>query len=95
MDLYHLFSATYNATLSADLSVLFDVGGIVGAIAAGVLSDYSGMSASTCAVMLALACPMVNMVLIFKIQGEEDSTRDRVMYIYIYFLNYVVSDVTI
>ncbi|XP_011499610.1 PREDICTED: sugar phosphate exchanger 2 isoform X2 [Ceratosolen solmsi marchali] len=50
-------STTYSATLSADLSTLFDVGGIIGAIIAGVLSDYSGMSALTCAVMLALACP--------------------------------------
>lgn len=46
--------------MSADLSTLFDVGGIVGAIAAGVLSDYSGMSALTCAVMFGLAFPAVS-----------------------------------
>lgn len=46
--------------MSADLSTLFDVGGIVGAIAAGVLSDYSGMSALTCATMLGLAFPAVS-----------------------------------
>lgn len=57
----NIFStATYSPTLSADLSTLFDVGGIIGAIVAGVLSDYSGMSASTCAVMLALSCPTVS-----------------------------------
>jgi sugar phosphate permease len=59
--LYFLIrTATYSATLSADLSTLFDVGGIIGAIVAGVLSDYSGMSALTCAAMLGLACPTVS-----------------------------------
>ncbi|XP_063907193.1 glucose-6-phosphate exchanger SLC37A2 isoform X2 [Zophobas morio] len=47
------------ATLSADLSTLFDVGGIIGAIAAGVISDHSGMSATTCVGMLAVAAPMM------------------------------------
>lgn len=53
--------ATYGASDSATLSTLFDVGGIVGAIAAGMLSDYSGMSALTCAVMLILAVPTVSL----------------------------------
>lgn len=52
--------ATLSAELSADLSTLFDIGGIVGAIAAGLLSDYTGMSATTCTAMLALAAPSVN-----------------------------------
>lgn len=47
------------ATLSADFSALFDVGGIVGAIAAGLISDYTGMSAATCVGMLFVAGPMV------------------------------------
>lgn len=38
---------------------MFDVGGIVGAIAAGVLSDYTGMSACTCAGMLIFAIPLL------------------------------------
>ncbi|XP_057331397.1 glucose-6-phosphate exchanger SLC37A2 isoform X1 [Microplitis mediator] len=59
LPLYISATTTYSATLSADLSTLFDVGGIAGAIAAGVLSDYSGMSAMTCASMLALAIPML------------------------------------
>ncbi|XP_020296460.1 glucose-6-phosphate exchanger SLC37A2 isoform X2 [Pseudomyrmex gracilis] len=50
-------STTYGATTSALLSVLFDVGGIAGAIAAGVISDYSGMSALTCVAMFGLAFP--------------------------------------
>ncbi|XP_012280932.1 glucose-6-phosphate exchanger SLC37A2 isoform X2 [Orussus abietinus] len=54
---YITASTKYSATLSADLSTLFDVGGIAGAIAAGVFSDYSGMSALTCAIMLLLAVP--------------------------------------
>ncbi|XP_011333921.1 glucose-6-phosphate exchanger SLC37A2 isoform X2 [Ooceraea biroi] len=57
LPLYIAASTTYGATMSADLSTLFDVGGIVGAIVAGVLSDYSGMSALTCAGMLQLAIP--------------------------------------
>lgn len=48
--------------MSADLSTLFDVGGIIGAIAAGVLSDYSGMSALTCAAMFGLAFPAVSTI---------------------------------
>jgi len=48
--------------VSADLSTLFDAGGILGAIVAGVLSDYTGMSASTCAGMFILAIPSVNMI---------------------------------
>lgn len=47
------------ATLSADLSTLFDVGGIVGAIAAGMISDYTGMPATTCIGMLIIAAPML------------------------------------
>ncbi|XP_033190429.1 major facilitator superfamily transporter 16 isoform X1 [Bombus vancouverensis nearcticus] len=59
LPLYIAASTTYSTTLSADLSTLFDVGGIMGAIAAGVLSDYSGKSALTCAVMLGFAVPML------------------------------------
>lgn len=52
--------ATLSAAHSADVSTLFDVGGIAGAIAAGIISDYSGMSATTCVGMLAVAAPMVS-----------------------------------
>jgi OPA family glycerol-3-phosphate transporter-like MFS transporter 1/2 len=54
-----LNAASFDASESADLSTLFDVGGIVGGIIAGVLSDVTGMSAVTCAVMLVVAIPMV------------------------------------
>ncbi|KAK9886452.1 hypothetical protein WA026_016735 [Henosepilachna vigintioctopunctata] len=59
LPLYVNASTTMGATLSADLSTLFDVGGIGGAIAAGVISDQSEMSATTCVGMLAFAGPMV------------------------------------
>lgn len=57
LPLYIQSSTTLGAQLSADISTLFDIGGIVGAIAAGLISDYSGMSALTCTSMLALAAP--------------------------------------
>ncbi|TRY78198.1 hypothetical protein TCAL_06762 [Tigriopus californicus] len=44
---------------AAYLSTLFDIGGILGGIIAGLASDYTGKSATTCAVMLVLAIPML------------------------------------
>ncbi|XP_055311870.1 glucose-6-phosphate exchanger SLC37A2 isoform X2 [Sitodiplosis mosellana] len=52
-------STNLGAEDSAKLSTLFDFGGILGAIAAGMISDYSGMSACTCTAMLSLAVPML------------------------------------
>ena len=46
--------------VAAYLSTLFDVGGIAGGIAAGLISDTTGKSASTCAVMLVAAIPSVS-----------------------------------
>ena len=45
--------------VAAYLSTLFDVGGIAGGIAAGLISDTTGKSASTCAIMLVAAIPSV------------------------------------
>lgn len=59
LPLYIESSTTLSAKLSADLSTLFDVGGIFGAIVAGLISDYTGMSATTCSVMFFLACPVM------------------------------------
>lgn len=59
LPLYVNKSTTMGATLSADLSTLFDVGGIVGAIVAGVISDKSEMPATTCVGMLFLSAPMM------------------------------------
>lgn len=54
------------ATLSADMSVLFDVGGIAGAIIAGVISDKYEMPATTCVCMLLLSAPMVFFLFYFR-----------------------------
>lgn len=51
-----------SAVDSAHLSTMFDVGGIAGTIIAGGVSDYSGMSATTCAGMLFAAVPMVSVL---------------------------------
>ncbi|XP_061391362.1 LOW QUALITY PROTEIN: glucose-6-phosphate exchanger SLC37A2 [Musca vetustissima] len=59
LPLYIQSSSTLGPELSADLSILFDVGGIFGAIVAGMISDMSGMSATTCMVMLFLASPVL------------------------------------
>lgn len=48
-----------SATDAANLSTLFDVGGIIGGIIAGIVSDHTGASAATCTVMLLVAIPMV------------------------------------
>ncbi|XP_054261448.1 glucose-6-phosphate exchanger SLC37A2-like isoform X1 [Macrosteles quadrilineatus] len=61
-------STTLNPTESADLSVVFDIGGIVGGIAAGIISDYSGKSASTCAVMLVIAVPILQ---VYNLYGAD------------------------
>ena len=46
-----------DAKESALMSTYFDIGGIIGGIFAGVVSDKSGMSATTCALLLASAIP--------------------------------------
>jgi len=46
-----------DAHSSAKLSTFFDVGGIIGGVIAGIISDRSGMSATTCAGMLVAAVP--------------------------------------
>uniref|UniRef100_A0A8C8M8U4 Major facilitator superfamily (MFS) profile domain-containing protein n=1 Tax=Oncorhynchus tshawytscha TaxID=74940 RepID=A0A8C8M8U4_ONCTS len=50
-------AAHLDAKKAGELSTLFDVGGIVGGILAGVISDKLGKRATTCAVMLLLAAP--------------------------------------
>uniref|UniRef100_A0A672LZJ2 Solute carrier family 37 member 1 n=1 Tax=Sinocyclocheilus grahami TaxID=75366 RepID=A0A672LZJ2_SINGR len=52
-------AAHLDAKKAGDLSTLFDVGGIVGGILAGVISDKMEKRATTCAVMLLLAAPTV------------------------------------
>ena len=52
-------SGNVTPDVAAYLSTLFDVGGIAGGIAAGLISDTTGKSASTCAIMLVAAIPSV------------------------------------
>ncbi|XP_067848351.1 glucose-6-phosphate exchanger SLC37A1 [Heptranchias perlo] len=47
----------FDAKKAGDLSTLFDVGGIIGGILAGLISDYTRKRATTCGVMLLLAAP--------------------------------------
>lgn len=44
---------------------MFDYGGILGAIAAGAISDYTNKPATTCAALLVLAIPTVSFRMIF------------------------------
>ncbi|XP_070294212.1 glucose-6-phosphate exchanger SLC37A1 [Salvelinus sp. IW2-2015] len=57
LPLYITKAAHLDAKTAGELSTLFDVGGIVGGILAGVISDKLGKRATTCAVMLLLAAP--------------------------------------
>ncbi|XP_009068384.1 PREDICTED: sugar phosphate exchanger 2, partial [Acanthisitta chloris] len=59
LPLYIVNVAHFGAKEAGDLSTLFDVGGILGGIFAGVISDYTGGRATTCCVMLVLAAPML------------------------------------
>ena len=49
-----------DARESAVLSTLFDLGGILGGVLAGAVSDHTGMNATTCAVMLVAAIPTLS-----------------------------------
>uniref|UniRef100_A0A3B3Z783 Glucose-6-phosphate exchanger SLC37A2 n=1 Tax=Periophthalmus magnuspinnatus TaxID=409849 RepID=A0A3B3Z783_9GOBI len=60
LPLYISNVAHFDAKEAGDMSTLFDVGGIVGGILAGLISDYTGARASTCWVMLITAAPMVS-----------------------------------
>uniref|UniRef100_A0A4W6DH94 Glucose-6-phosphate exchanger SLC37A2 n=1 Tax=Lates calcarifer TaxID=8187 RepID=A0A4W6DH94_LATCA len=59
LPLYISNVAHFEAKEAGDMSTLFDVGGIVGGIMAGLVSDYTGGRATTCCVMLIVAAPMV------------------------------------
>ncbi|XP_054738728.1 glucose-6-phosphate exchanger SLC37A2 isoform X1 [Anastrepha obliqua] len=59
LPLYIQSSTTLSPSVAADVSTLFDIGGIFGAIAAGTVSDYTGMPATTCLVLLVCAAPLM------------------------------------
>ena len=52
-------AADFSASTSANVSIFFDLGGIVGGITAGVLNDKFGKPANTCFWMLVTSVPMV------------------------------------
>jgi len=52
-------STSFDPSQSATLSTLFDVGGVMGGVIAGLLSDVTGMSAVVCSVMLVFAVPLL------------------------------------
>ncbi|KAK2143386.1 hypothetical protein LSH36_845g01012 [Paralvinella palmiformis] len=55
----NLIPAQFNAEISADLSTVFDFGGIIGGVIAGVLSDKLIGRATMCNIMLLIAAPML------------------------------------
>uniref|UniRef100_A0A665XBH7 Glucose-6-phosphate exchanger SLC37A2 n=1 Tax=Echeneis naucrates TaxID=173247 RepID=A0A665XBH7_ECHNA len=57
LPLYISNVAHFEAKEAGDMSTLFDVGGIMGGIMAGLVSDYTGGRATTCCIMLIAACP--------------------------------------
>ncbi|XP_041808550.1 glucose-6-phosphate exchanger SLC37A2 [Chelmon rostratus] len=59
LPLYISNVAHFEAKEAGDMSTLFDVGGILGGIMAGLVSDYTGGRATTCCVMLLAAAPML------------------------------------
>ncbi|KAJ8267064.1 hypothetical protein GJAV_G00137890 [Gymnothorax javanicus] len=59
LPLYIANVAHFDSKSAGDMSTLFDVGGIVGGIMAGSVSDYTGGRATTCFVMLTVAAPML------------------------------------
>lgn len=59
LPLYISNVAHFDAKEAGDMSTLFDVGGIMGGILAGVVSDYTGARAATCWIMLVAAAPML------------------------------------
>ncbi|KAK2828685.1 hypothetical protein Q5P01_019719 [Channa striata] len=59
LPLYISNVAHFEAKEAGDMSTLFDAGGIVGGIMAGLVSDYTGGRATTCFIMLVVAAPML------------------------------------
>jgi len=63
---------------AADLAIYFDVGGIVGGIMAGFISDKTKCSGITCFVMLIIAAPML---FLYKFHGNHSLVINVVLMI--------------
>ncbi|XP_069745210.1 glucose-6-phosphate exchanger SLC37A1-like isoform X2 [Narcine bancroftii] len=57
LPMYLAHKEHFDAKKAGDLSTLFDVGGIIGGILAGVISDWTRKRATTCGTMLLMAAP--------------------------------------
>ncbi|XP_054879435.1 glucose-6-phosphate exchanger SLC37A2 [Poeciliopsis prolifica] len=68
LPLYISNVAHFQAKEAGDMSTLFDVGGILGGIMAGLVSDFTGGRASTCCVMLIAAAPML---FVYNYMGQK------------------------
>ena len=73
-------SHTFTSEQAAYLSILFDCGGIVGGIFAGLSSDYTGMSASTCVLMFFSAIPVLVGYNSYRHVCPFDSTENDACY---------------
>uniref|UniRef100_A0A673UR93 Glucose-6-phosphate exchanger SLC37A2 n=1 Tax=Suricata suricatta TaxID=37032 RepID=A0A673UR93_SURSU len=78
LPLYIFNVAHFSAKQAGDLSTLFDVGGIIGGIMAGLISDYTNGRATTCCVMLILAAPMM---FLYNFIGQNGIINSIVMLI--------------
>jgi len=78
LPLYIFNVAHFSAKQAGDLSTLFDVGGIMGGIMAGLISDYTNGRATTCCIMLILAAPMM---FLYNYIGQNGITNSVVMLI--------------
>ncbi|CAH2320365.1 glucose-6-phosphate exchanger SLC37A2 isoform X2 [Pelobates cultripes] len=76
LPLYIANVADFDPEKAGDMSTLFDAGGIVGGILAGAISDLTGASAITCAIILVLTAPML---FIYNHFGKTDVTVTIVM----------------
>ncbi|XP_063293022.1 glucose-6-phosphate exchanger SLC37A2-like [Pelobates fuscus] len=76
LPLYIANVADFDPEKAGDMSTLFDAGGIVGGILAGAISDLTGASAMTCAIILVLTAPML---FIYNEFGKTDVTVTIVM----------------
>ncbi|XP_005378512.1 PREDICTED: sugar phosphate exchanger 2 isoform X2 [Chinchilla lanigera] len=78
LPLYISNVANFSAKEAGDMSTLFDVGGIIGGIMAGLISDSINGRATTCCIMLILAAPVM---FLYNSIGQNGITSSIVMLI--------------
>ncbi|KAL1456543.1 hypothetical protein WDU94_001265 [Cyamophila willieti] len=69
-------STTLDAGQSGELATVFDFGGVLGGIAAGFMSDVTGKSATTCAIMLVLSVPML---FVYQLYGAVSLNMNSIL----------------